>query len=170
DWTNDRRAEVTFMSPLNADPATSIDGRNTGKNWFQCTSPVEGRFELGDTVIYFPVPSDPNFKYWTQEDKDKVNFTVYNFPTGDPDDMSQDEYYRNAYQTTNSNTRAFLPVWKFKDANTIYNESGNASGTRNIYFYRLAGTYLIAAEAALQKGDNGQALYYLNKVRGRAGG
>ncbi|SEK77764.1 RagB/SusD family nutrient uptake outer membrane protein [Parapedobacter koreensis] len=168
DWANDRRAEVTFMSPLNADPATSIDGRNTGKNWFQCTSPVAGRFALGDTVVYFPVPSDPNFKFWTQEDKDAVEFTVYNFPTGDPDDMSQDDYFRNAYQTSNSNTRAFLPVWKFKDANTIYNESNAASGTRNIYLFRLAETYLIAAEAALQNGDNGQASFYLNEVRERA--
>lgn len=168
DWVNDRRAEVTFMSPLNAEPATSIDGRNTGKNWFQCTSPVAGRFALGDTVIYFPVPSDPNFKFWTQADKDAVEFTVYNFPSGDPDDMSQDDYFRNAYQTSNSNTRAFLPVWKFKDPNTIFNESGAASSTRDIYFYRLAETYLIAAEAALQKGDNGQALHYLNEIRERA--
>ena len=33
----DRRTEVTFMSPLNGDPATSIDGRAYGRNWFEST-------------------------------------------------------------------------------------------------------------------------------------
>jgi len=168
DWQKDRRAEVTFMSPVNANTATSIDGTNRGKNWFQCTSPVAGKFALGDTVIYFPVPTDGKYKQWTPSDKSSAKYVVYNYPTGDPSDWTNDEYYKNAYQTTNSTTRAWLPVWKFKDANTIYNESGNASGTRDIYLYRLAETYLIAAEAAVKKSDNTNALTYLNKVRARA--
>lgn len=168
DWMKDRRASVTFMSPLNADPATSTDGRDTGKNWFQCTSPVDGVFEKGDTVIYFPVPTEPNFRHWTQAEKDAVRFTVYNFPEGDPADMSSDEYWRNAYQTSNSNTRCFLPVWKFKDANTTYLENNNATGTRDLYVFRLAETCLIAAEAAVKNNDNGNALKYINLVRERA--
>jgi len=168
DWHKDRRAEVTFMSPVNGNPATSTDGTNRGKNWFQSTSPVAGRFALGDTVIYFPVPTESKYKSWTEAEKSKVKYAVYNYPTGDPMDMTDEDYYKNAYQTTNSTTRAWLPVWKFKDVNTIYNESGAASGTRDIYLYRLAETYLIAAEAAVKKGDNGNALLYLNKIRARA--
>jgi hypothetical protein len=168
DWDKDRRPEVTFMSPVNADPATSTDGRNTGKNWFQCTMPVSGRFALGDTVVYFPVPTDPGFKYWTDEDKQTVPYVVYNFPAGDPADMSTDEYFRNGYQSTSAQTRCWLPVWKFKDKNTTYLENGNSTGTRDIYLYRLAETYLIAAEACVKKGDNANALFYLNKVRQRA--
>ncbi|HMR82856.1 MAG TPA: RagB/SusD family nutrient uptake outer membrane protein [Niabella sp.] len=168
DWQKDRRAEVTFMSPVNAGTATSIDGTNRGKNWFECTTPVAGKFALGDTVIYFPVPTDGKFKQWTQADKDAAKYTVYNFPAGDVTDWANDEYYKNAYQTTNSTTRAWLPVWKFKDANTVYNENGNASGTRDIYLFRLAETYLIAAEAAVKKNDNSNALFYLNKIRARA--
>jgi len=168
DWHKDRRASVTFMSPLNGDPATSVDGRDTGKNWFQCTSPVEGLFAKGDKVIYFPVPTDPEFKFWTQADKDAVVYTVYNFPQGDPTDMSDEDYYKNGYQTSNSNTRAFLPVWKFKDAHTTYMESNAATGTRDIYLFRLAETCLIATEAAVMQNDNPNALKYINYVRDRA--
>ena len=60
-------------------------------------------------------------------------------------------------QTSNLNSRTFLPVWKFKDANAYY--LGQAStGTRDIYVFRLAETYLIAAEAALMMGENSDAL------------
>ena len=41
DWFKDRRASVTFMSPLNGDPKTSTDGRDTGKNWFQLQVPLK---------------------------------------------------------------------------------------------------------------------------------
>ncbi|WP_423127207.1 RagB/SusD family nutrient uptake outer membrane protein [Gaoshiqia sp. Z1-71] len=168
DWQNDRRAEVTFMSPLNANPATSADGKNTGKNWFQCVQPVTGTFELGDTVIYFPVPTDPNFKYWTEADKDKVDYVVFNFPTGDPDNWVNDEYFKTGYQATSLTSRTWLPVWKFKDANAYYLESGASTGTRDIYVFRLAETYLIAAESAVKLNKNGDALTYLNEVRKRA--
>jgi hypothetical protein len=168
DWQKDRRAEVTFMSPVNGNAATSIDGTNRGKDWFQCTSAVAGKFALGDTVIYLPVPTDTKYKQWTDADRKAVKYAVYNYPTGDTTDWTNDDYYKNAYQTTNSTTRAWLPVWKFKDANTIYNESNAGSGTRDIYLYRLAETYLIAAEAAVKKSDNTNALLYLNKIRARA--
>ena len=60
-------------------------------------------------------------------------------------------------------------MWKFKDANTRYNSSGTVeNGTRDIYLFRLAETYLIAAEAAVNLGENGEALHYLNEIRKRA--
>jgi len=175
DWQKDRRAEVTYMSPVNGNPATSTDGKATGKNWFQAviaaSATVNGKsvpIPIGDTALYFPVPTDPKYKQWSDADKNQVRYGVYNYPAGDVTDFSNDDYYKNGYQTTNSTTRTWLPVWKFKDANTVYNENGNASGTRDIYIYRLAETYLIAAEAAVKKGDNGNALIYLNKVKARA--
>ena len=168
DWKKDRRASVTFMSPVNGNPETSTDGRNTGKNWFQCTDAVPGLFEVGDMVIYFPVPTDSDFKVWTQQDKDTVKYTVYNFPTGDPADMSTDDYFKNGYQSNNSTTRAFLPVWKFKDANVMWLEDNSPSGTRDIYLFRLAETCLIATEAAIKNNDNTNALKYINLVRDRA--
>jgi starch-binding outer membrane protein, SusD/RagB family len=41
--------------------------------------------------------------------------------------------------------------------------------TKNIAMYRFAETLLLAAEANMRLGDNGQALIYLNRVRTRAG-
>lgn len=43
-----------------------------------------------------------------------------------------------------------------------------ASQVSNIMVYRLAGTYLIAAEANMRLGNTSRALYQLNKVRERA--
>lgn len=168
DWKKDRRAAVTFMSPLNGEPATSTDGRNAGKNWFECTETTE-QFAKGDKVVYFPVPLEDDFKHWTDADKAAVPYTVYNYPAGDPTDMSEDEYYLNCYQVNDARSRrTFLSVWKFKDCNPVYDEYGNYTGTRDMYIFRLAETCLIAAEAAVKNNDNKNALKYINKVRERA--
>lgn len=67
DWKKDRRTEVTFMSPLNGNPATSIDGRAYGRNWFESTNGVN--VAKGDTVIYFPVPGEDGYKQYTDAEK-----------------------------------------------------------------------------------------------------
>lgn len=168
DWQKDRRPSVTYMSPLNGDKNTSIDGKDAGKNWFQCTTPVDGVFAKGDKIIYFPVPTDPEYKVWSAADKDKVRYKVFNFPAADVTDMSADDYYKHAYQTTNSTSRTCLPVWKFKDGKTEFREDESGSGTRDIYLFRLAETCLIAAEAAIKNNDNDNALKYINYVADRA--
>lgn len=71
DWKKDRRTEVTFMSPLNGDPATSIDGRAYGRNWFESTNGVN--VAKGDTVIYFPVPGESGYKQYTDAEKAAAN-------------------------------------------------------------------------------------------------
>ena len=177
DWLKDRRASVTFMSPLNGIPATSTDGTRYGQNFFVTTNPVDGSFAEGDTCLYFPVPTDEKYKFWTQEDKNvqlgkNHPYRIFNFPTGDPSDMSPDtegnDYFRMGYQSSNGTTRAWNPVWKFKDANTTWNTGDAGTGTRNIYTFRLAETCLIAAEAAVKLNDNTNALTWINKVRDRA--
>jgi hypothetical protein len=177
DWEKDRRASVTYMSPLNADPTFSTNGNKYGQNFFETTSAVSGKFELGDTCVYFPVPTDTKYRFWTQADKDAQTtnahpYVVYNYPTGDPTDMSPtigtNDYFIDGYQSSNGFSRAWNPVWKFKDNNTTYTESGDGTGTRNIYIFRLAETCLIAAEAAVKNNDNANALVWINKVRERA--
>jgi len=177
DWLKDRRASVTFMSPLNANPATSTDGTRFGQNFFETNAVVAGSFALGDTCYYFPVPTDVRYKFWTQEDKDAQLATnhpyrVFNYPTADPTDMSPggvgNDYFRQTYQHANSATRAWNPIWKFKDANTRWDSGGAGSGTRNIYIFRLAETCLIAAEAAVKLNNNTDALTWINRVRNRA--
>lgn len=170
DWKKDRRSEVTFMSPLNGNAETSIDGRSYGKNWFESTTGVN--VAKGDTVIYFPVPSESQFKVYNDEEKLAANNRgrfFYNYPSGSYDDASNDDYYKTGYQSMNTTSRVWLPVWKFKDCNTLYDSSGTVkNGTRDMYIFRLAETYLIAAEAAVMNNDNPNALYYINEVRKRA--
>lgn len=175
DWKKDHRAEVTFMSPYNGDPATSIEGENTGKNWFESTKGI--KVPKGEPVIYFPVPVEADYKQYTDAEKETSSnngLFYYNYPTGSIAQESyknagDDDYYKTGYQSMNSSSRAWLPVWKFKDHNTIYQSSGTVGqGMRDIYLFRLAETYLIAAEAAVGAKDNGKALTYINAVRSRA--
>ena len=177
DWLKDRRASVSFMSPVNGNPATSSCGTRYGQDFFETTNPVAGVFAAGDTCLYFPVPTDAKYKFWTQEDKDaqlatKHPYKVFNYPTGDPTDMSPtgvgNDYYKQGYQSGNGTTRAWNPVWKFKDPNTKWDSGGAGTGTRNIYIFRLAETCLIAAEAAVKLNNNANALTWINKVRNRA--
>jgi len=175
DWKHDRRAEVTFMSPLNGAPETSVDGRTYGRNAFMNTTQLSASSTgVADTVIYFPVPSESSFRTYTKNEQDAANTAspqkfIYNYPSGTYSDCSEDDYYITGLQGNNSTTRAWLPVYKFKDANTLYGESGGSQyGSRDIVLFRLAETYLIAAEAAVKLNNNADALRYINAVRKRA--
>lgn len=176
DWKKDHRTEVTFMSPFNGEPSTSIDGRTLGRNAFMNTDQLDKSADLiADTVIYFPVPVETGFKKYTQEEQKAANQAkpmkfIYNYPSGSYDDCSSDDYYETGMQGTNQASRAWLPVYKFKDAGIKYNEGsgGVMNGSRDIVLFRLAETYLIAAEAAVKLNDNANALKYINVVRQRA--
>lgn len=175
DWKKDRRAEVTFMSPLNGDPATSVDGRTYGRNAFMNTTQLESSSTgVADTVIHFPVPTEEGFRVYSKAEQDAANAAspmkfIYNYPSGSYKDCSEDDYFITGLQGNSSATRAWLPVYKFKDAGTLYGESGGSQyGSRDIVLFRLAETYLIAAEAAVMKKDNVNALLCINAVRERA--
>ena len=176
DWKKDHRTEVTFMSPYNGNPATSIDGRTLGRNAFMNTDQLEKTSDLlADTVIYFPVPGETGFRKYSVEEQKTANTSspmkfIYNYPEGSFSDCSNDDYYITGMQGNSSTTRAWLPVYKFKDAGIKYNEgsSGVLNGSRDIVLFRLAETYLIAAEAAVKNNDNANALKYINAVRKRA--
>jgi hypothetical protein len=178
DWKKDRRASVTFISPLNENPENSTDGTKWGQNFFECTNAVPNVFAVGDTCLYFPVPTDTKFKFWTTDDKTAQAakshpYKIYNYPTGDVTDMSakegENDYFITGYQSSNSGTRAWNPVWKFKDSgNTTWDAGGAGTSSRDIIVFRLAETCLIAAEAAVKSDNNANALTWINKVRDRA--
>lgn len=176
DWKKDHRTEVTFMSPYNGNPSTSIDGRTLGRNALMNTDQLAKSSNLiADTVIYFPVPSENGFKVYSSAEQKEANESspmrfVYNYPSGSYADCSNDDYYITGEQGNNQTTRAWLPVYKFKDAGISYNEgsSGVLNGSRDIVLFRLADTYLIAAEAAVKMNDNANALKYINAIRQRA--
>lgn len=169
DWTKDTRAKVTFMSAHNGNTATSTDGREAGKNWMQATAAVTGTYEVGDATIMFPTP---DHSATPPAAKIKPQTVTFNYPTGDPKDYSPNgtgnDYWKMGTPNTSAVNRTFLPVWKFKDSTSYFLENGNSTGTRDTYLFRLAETYLIAAEAAMKNNDNTNALKYLNKVRERA--
>ena len=178
DWKKDQRARVTFMSPYNGDVTTSIDGRAAGENYFVS---INGSVvPKGKPVIYFPVPLDGDFNNhtYTQTEKNTAKEKgqyYFNYPLGTVQekaykDTSHDDYYIMGYQGGNAGSRTWLPVWKFKDANMQHGGTGGEVGQagRDIFLFRLAETYLIAAEAAVKTNDNVKALAYINTIRQRA--
>lgn len=63
----------------------------------------------------------------------------------------------------------FPMIWKFYDPKAAFHgNTENYTGTRDIFLYRLAETYLIAAEAYHQSGDDATAADRINTVRVRA--
>ncbi len=106
---------------------------------------AEDGFEIGDTVIYFPKEA------WSQDRIDNAPFTVVN-----PGHYLDKKFYTNSI---------IHPMFqRFDDPVSVW---GN-SGTRDVNIFRLAGTYLLAAEAYLQKNDVAKATEYVNVVRQRA--
>ena len=60
-------------------------------------------------------------------------------------------------------------VWKFYDPNASWpSNNNNYTGTRDIFLFRLADTYLMAAEAYLKTGNKEKAAERINAVRERA--
>jgi len=111
---------------------------------------AEDGLEVGDTAIYFPKTA------WSQERINSKPYAVIN-----PD----------KYITNDGVTNVHWPMFKKFDnpgAPFVYADQP-ALGSRDMIMMRSAEAYLIAAEAALQTGNSGDAATYLNRVRSRAG-
>jgi hypothetical protein len=61
------------------------------------------------------------------------------------------------------------PVKKFDDPSTSLEATTSDGGYRDFVLLHMSDIYLVAAEAYLMAGNEGEALNYLNKVRNRAG-
>lgn len=60
-------------------------------------------------------------------------------------------------------------IWKFYDPDAVFHGNTTSyTGTRDIFLFRLAETYLVAAEAYHNLGDNNTAADRINAVRRRA--
>lgn len=82
---------------------------------------------------------------------------------GDVDYVDERDY--DDFKKTNSG--GLPPVKKFDDPNTPQVSSGDYC-YRDIVVFHLSDMYLVAAEAYLMSGNEGQALRYVNDVRRRA--
>lgn len=103
-------------------------------------------FAVGDTLIYYP---DVAF---TTAQKAAKKYFVFN----------PDEYRTSPFT---AGVRTHPEFKKFRELNLPY---GDNNGTRDTYIFRLAETYLIAAEAYLQSNNLPKALDRFNIIRARA--
>ncbi|MGS2764345.1 RagB/SusD family nutrient uptake outer membrane protein [Sinomicrobium sp. M5D2P9] len=137
----DSRYDVTFLSTFYATTNDNSQG-----------------ISAGDLKVYFPK--------WDEDftEQDSLDFmaehpvaSIYSYPTWKQDFGN----IRGAGK--------FPMVWKFYDPDAVFHGNTTSyTGTRDIFLFRLAETYLIAAEAYHQSGDNGTAAGRINEVRRRA--
>ncbi|MET3114980.1 hypothetical protein AAKU52_002720 [Pedobacter sp. CG_S7] len=126
-----------------------FDGRyeKTFKRVFFCNNPgtyaINGRqvnLKLGDTAVYVPD------RELTAGELAKINYNVY-------PPSKQDE-------------RRYPTLTKFLDPQRP--NLGDGAGSRDVLVYRLAETYLVAAEALMMSGNSEEAAIFVNIVRSRA--
>lgn len=137
----DSRYDVTFLSTFYA----TIDDAARG-------------IKEGDLKVYFPKPDQP----FTEQDSldfmaEHPNANIITFSRWKQD-------IENI-----GGAGKFPMVWKFYDPNALFHSNTtNYTGTRDIFLFRLAETYLIAAEAYHKLGDNNTAADRINAVRRRS--
>lgn len=155
------------------------------KNQFMCTPFL---FSLFDTDV--DSRYDATFKsefYATMEDPSiglevgdlRVYFPKYDQPFTDADEAALLAEHPNAIIVTkdrwmqdieNVGGSGMCPmVWKFYDPNSTFPLNNTSyTSTKDIFLFRLADTYLMAAEAYYQAGDSKTAAKRLTDVRQRA--
>lgn len=137
----DSRYDVTFKSEFYATDADEVSGT-----------------KVGDLRVYFPKYDKPLSK------ADSVAFMAEN-PHAI---IVPREMWKQDIEAIGG-SGIFPMVWKFYDPNASW--PGNTTqytGTRDIFLFRLADTYLMAAEAYLQLGNITKATERINAVRKRA--
>jgi len=140
----DARYDATFLSQFYASQASSLNGKPVNK---------------GDLRFYFPK--------WDQPFSAADSIALKN---ANPN--VQIVTYKNWKQNFSNlgGAEMFPMVNKFYDPKALLPgaQSGTYTSTRDVYIFRLAETYLIAAEAYFKLGQNGTAADRINVVRARA--
>jgi hypothetical protein len=104
-------------------------------------------FAVGDTLIYYPPTA------LSPAEKAARKYYVIN----------PDEYRTSPFL---AGLRSYPQFKKFRDL--FVSAYADGGGARDTYVFRLAETYLIAAEAYLKLGNTTKAIQYYNAVRARA--
>jgi len=146
-WTRFRPTDFT-LETLFKDRVNDTRYEKTFQTVYYCNSPrtvtlkngKQVSLALGDTAIWLPGFNLPD------ADAFKKNYEV----------LRPKDYSSQWYPT----------LTKFLDINLP--NLGENRGSRDFLAFRLAETYLIAAEALLLSGKNTEALEYINMIRGRA--
>lgn len=140
---------------------TNVDSRyeDTFKSVFYATQAAEDiGLKVGDLRLYFPTYDQP----FTEADS--LAFMAQN-PNAI---IITKEFWKQDIE--NMGGRGMSPmVWKFYDPESSWpGNNTNYTGTRDIFLFRLADTYLMAAEAYLMSGNAATAAQRINAVRERA--
>ena len=112
---------------------------------------------VGDTVVYYPGIEDG------ESYANGIIFRAANVLANNPHALI---YTPSMYDngTLVGGRPGCLPLWKYFEANV----SNQGSGTRDIFYMRLAGTYLLSAEAHLKAGNKSKAAERYTDVRARS--
>jgi hypothetical protein len=138
--TKDARYDATFLSQLYA-------------------TKDDGVIKKGDLRYYFPYP-----------DQSFTSADSINMKTANPNvEIIRFDKWKQAFNNVGG-LEKFPMINKFYDPNAPIpgNNEFAWSGTRDIFIFRLAETYLIAAEAYFKSGQSNKAAEKLNAVRARA--
>lgn len=140
---------------------SSIDSRYdvTFKSEFYATrADNEIGLKVGDLRLYFPKYDQP----FTESDQTALLAQHPNAIIIMPDRWKQD--------IEGVGGSGMCPmVWKFYDPNATWpGNNTNYTSTKDIFLFRLADTYLMAAEAYHKAGNNEKAAERINSVRQRA--
>tara|TARA_R110002049_G_scaffold138450_2_gene298541 strand:- start:5885 stop:7513 length:1629 start_codon:yes stop_codon:yes gene_type:complete len=152
-----------LIPSYNAIPGADLSIENGGRG---------AGFIMPNLYLTNLLTEDPN------DDRDNGTYYIthytYNTLTNLPSGASigdtiriYDQFSTSATERNNYHRRLNPGVLKFFPDNPPVLNS--ARYTKNIMVYRLAETYLIAAEANMELGNTGDALIYINAVRTRAG-
>jgi starch-binding outer membrane protein, SusD/RagB family len=111
----------------------------------------------GDTVVYFP---------GVEDGEAYADGTVFHFEDVLANNPHALIYTPSMYDqgTLNDGIVGFLPLWKHFEP--YHTDNGN--GTRDLFYMRLSGTYLLSAEAHLKAGNAPKAAERYTAVRARA--
>ncbi|MFT3920724.1 RagB/SusD family nutrient uptake outer membrane protein [Cloacibacterium sp.] len=127
----------------------------------------------------------PNAYYWTlfQTGDGRLaawHKTVWHFDGGTPDvpeklpagvSLGDAITTANVGAASGYGAEAITPTtWKYAEGATLGRTIGDAYGLKEVVEFRLAETYLVAAEGYMRSGNNALALQYINKLRERAYG
>ncbi|MFT4073453.1 MAG: RagB/SusD family nutrient uptake outer membrane protein [Dysgonamonadaceae bacterium] len=165
EWCSESIFEINYTDQ-NATRGWGSSAFNPGGSVFQSMIGINGLSDINFNGGWGFMPMEPNL-YNAFEDADtRKNASILNFKYYKEHVNPAAVYDTTRWDDTGCFNKKYLPR---KGGNSHATSSPEVNYRNNIRVFRLADTYLIAAELLVRRGQN-QALAdeYLNEVRGRA--
>lgn len=179
DGNLDPRFHKTFQTEWKANNRYGWD-KSTANKYDKVPTITNDTLEIGDLAIKFIMPQDADYttesankhvsRYLTVDYKDIYNdaskninmkYAYQNPSSGYPGDGSAENLFNYFYPSLTKHNSS-----NYHQANPSKMRNANLNAT---FIMRMAEVYLIAAEADIYVNGGGNAVGYINKIRGRAG-